>query len=53
VEKIGKGMYDAARNSWSVVCDDKGRTSALIFTFDEKYISIKPKNCYYTMFMFI
>lgn len=50
VQGIAQSLQFLDNNSWTVICDSKGITSALIRTFGDRYLSIKQKSCYYTMY---
>ena len=51
VQGIAQSLQFLDSTSWTVICDSKGITSALIRTFGNRYLSIKQKSCYYTMYM--
>lgn len=48
---IGYGLINGEGRAWSTICDAKGVTNAHVYTVDGLWISIKPKNCYYTLYV--
>ena len=51
VSSVAYGMINGLGRAYSTICDASGVTYSLVNTVDDLWISVKPKNCYYTFYV--